>query len=109
MSLRAKVLSGFLWSGGTRIIAQAVSWAITVVVIRVLTPADYGLLAMATVFVEFFGMMSQFGVGSAVVQAPNLDEIKLRQMFGFVLVVNVGLFVVLLLGAPFVAVFFAEQ
>jgi teichuronic acid exporter len=103
------VVTGLYWAAGGRLAAQAVSWAITIVVIRVLTPADYGLLAMATVFVEFFGMMSQFGVGAAVVQAPEMDERRLRQMFGFALVVNGILFAALFLGAPLVATFFGEE
>lgn len=109
MSFRQTVVSGLYWSAGGRLAAQAVSWAITIVVIRVLSPEDYGLLAMATVFVEFFAMMSQFGVGQAVVQAPDLDERKLRQMFGFAIVVNGALFAALFLGAPLVAVFFGEE
>ncbi|HKA43523.1 MAG TPA: lipopolysaccharide biosynthesis protein [Burkholderiales bacterium] len=109
MSFRRTVVSGLYWSAGGRLAGQAVSWIITIVVIRVLSPADYGLLAMATVFVEFFGMMSQFGAGTAVVQAPELDERKLRQMFGFAIVVNGVLFAVIFLGAPLVAAFFGEE
>ena len=108
MDFRQKVLSGLYWTGAARLLGQIWSWAITIVVIRLLSPADYGLLAMATVFVEFFGMMAQFGVGTALVQAAEIDERKLRQMFGFAIVVNVGLFAAMYFGAPLVAVFFEE-
>jgi len=108
VDFRQKVLSGLYWTGAARLLGQIWSWAITIVVIRLLTPADYGLLAMATVFVEFFGMMAQFGVGTALVQAAEIDERKLRQMFGFAIVVNVGLFAAMYFGAPLIAVFFEE-
>jgi O-antigen/teichoic acid export membrane protein len=109
MSLRQTVRSGLYWAAGGRLAAQLVSWAITIVVIRLLSPADYGLLAMATVFIEFFAMMSQFGAGTAVIQAQELDERKLRQVFGFVIVVNGILFLAMIFGAPLVAAFFAEE
>jgi O-antigen/teichoic acid export membrane protein len=95
--------------GTAQLLGQICSWAITIVVIRLLSPADYGLLAMATVFVEFFGMMAQFGVGAAIVQAPVISERELRQMFGVAIVVNVGLFIAMYLGAPLIAVFFGDS
>ena len=53
VSLRAQVISGFRWVAGMRLISQVFAWAVTIVVIRLLSPVDYGLLAMATVFIEF--------------------------------------------------------
>jgi len=58
MSLRSQALSGLRWSASVRLASQVFTWAITLVVIRLLTPADYGLLAMATVFVSFLAMFS---------------------------------------------------
>ena len=47
MSFRQKVIVGFYWTGGARIASQLLTWAITLYIIRLLTPGDYGLLAMA--------------------------------------------------------------
>ena len=49
MTLRARVMSGLFWVGGTRLIGQILTWGITIVVVRVLSPGDFGLLAMATI------------------------------------------------------------
>ena len=54
------------------------------VVMRILSPADYGILAMATVFVAFLGMMAQFGVGAAAIQASDMDDANDRQFFASV-------------------------
>ena len=71
MSLRARVMSGLFWVGGTRLIGQILTWGITIVVIRLLTPGDYGLLAMATVFMGFLSLVAEAGLGPALTQAPE--------------------------------------
>lgn len=108
MSLRSQALSGFRWTASVRLLSQVITWAITIFVIRLLSPMDYGLLAMATIFIEFLLMFSEFGLGPALVQKPNLDEPTLRQTFGLVLLINLTLAVLLVLLAPLVGVFFAE-
>jgi teichuronic acid exporter len=109
MSLRRKVLHGLFWTGGTRLIGQCVTWLITLIVIRLLTPDDYGLLALASVFVTLFLVLSDAGLGAALVQAPNLEDSKLRAIFAAVLLLN-SAFILLLLGAaPAIASYFSDS
>ena len=49
MSLRAKVLSGLRWITVAKLSTQLISWASTIVVMRLLRPDDYGLIAMAVI------------------------------------------------------------
>ncbi len=109
MTFRSQILLGLRWVAGARLLGQLVTWSITIVVMRILSPADYGLLAMATVLVGFLAMMAQFGVGAAAIQASEMDDAKLRQILGLVIVINSGLFLVLFLAAPLIAWFFEEQ
>ena len=90
-SIRARTLSGFRWSATVKLASQVITWAITLLVVRLLTPADYGLLAMATVFVAFLTMFSEVGLGVAVVQTRRVDRELLRRVFGVVLVVHLAL------------------
>ena len=108
MNLRVQALSGLRWTVSVRLASQIVTWAITLVVIRILSPADYGLLAMATVFIAFLGMFSELGLGAALVQGENVDEPLLKRTFGVVLVVHLALTVVLMIAAPFIASFYRE-
>src|SRR5689334_16020578 len=107
MTFRARVVVGLWWTAGSRLLEQVCTWAITIVVMRLLSPADYGLLAMATIFTAFLSMMAELGLGNAVVQAAKIEEIQLRRVFGLVLLVNLSLFTLLLLAAPAIASFFA--
>lgn len=101
-------MSALLWVGGSRALSQILSWAVTLVVIRLLSPADYGLLAMAGVFVNFLVLLAEAGLGTAVIQASNLDQTSLQRVFGAVIVIDLALFALLLIGAPAVAAFFDE-
>jgi O-antigen/teichoic acid export membrane protein len=109
MSLRQEVLSGLIWTGGTRFLGQILTWAITIVVIRLLSPSDYGLLAMAMMFVSFLILISEGGLGAALVQAPEVDNLKLRSIFGAAILIHSALFVLLVAAAPAIAQFFKED
>lgn len=108
MSLRAQALSGFRWTASVRLLSQVITWAITLVVIRLLTPADYGLLAMATVFVSFLAMFSELGLGAAVVQQADVDEQLLKRAFGVILILHFSLAALLLISAPLIGSFYDE-
>ncbi|MDT8997930.1 lipopolysaccharide biosynthesis protein [Paucibacter sp. APW11] len=107
-SLRTQVLSGLRWTAGARLVSQLFTWAMTLLVIRLLAPADYGLLAMANVFVAFLMLMSEIGLGLSIVQADKVDRQQLRQVFGLVISANALLFVLLVATAPLIASFFDE-
>jgi O-antigen/teichoic acid export membrane protein len=108
MDLRRKVLSGLGWSAGARFLSQLVTWAITLVVIRLLTPADYGLMALAGMFVFFFALLNELGMGAALVQKQTLDEFLLQQVFGLLLLINFCFFLLLSFSSPLIALFFNE-
>ncbi|SDY49941.1 lipopolysaccharide biosynthesis protein [Nitrosomonas halophila] len=109
MSIREQALSGLKWTAGGKLVAQIITWAITLVVIRLLTPEDYGLLAMASVFVAFMLMMSEAGLAPALIQKQDLSETSLRNVFAIVIVINLGLMLLLNLLAPAMANFFDED
>lgn len=108
MSLGKQVVSSLKWTASTRLAGQLVNWAITLLVIRLLIPQDYGLMAMATVITAFFATVSEMGLGLAVIQSESIDRAKLRQVFGAVLLINLCIFAGLQLSAPFIASFYKE-
>jgi O-antigen/teichoic acid export membrane protein len=91
------------------LLSQVLTWAITIVVIRLLSPADYGLLAMATVFMGFLSLIAEAGLGPALIQAPQVDDLTLRRIFGAVIMIDSGLFALQFAAAPAIAHFFAED
>jgi len=108
MSLKQQVLSGLRWTAGAKFLGQLVTWGITLVVIRLLSPADYGLMELAGVFVAFLAMLSELGLGAAVIQRRGLSHNTLRSLFGVVLLVSALFYVLLATSAPWIASFYNE-
>lgn len=108
MTIESQALAGFRWTASVRLVSQVLTWAITLVVIRLLSPADYGLLAMATVFVTFLAMFSELGLGAAIVQKSEVNIVLLRRIFGVVLVIHFSIAALLLVFAPLIADFYEE-
>lgn len=107
-AMTRRVLASLLWLGSASLLGQVVSWLSTVFVIRLLTPADYGLMAMAGLPVGFLLLVGDLGVGTVIVQAPTLSRPKLQALFGACLVMSLLSGAVIFFSAPLMAVFFAE-
>jgi len=88
---------------------QTFSWISTLLVMRILQPEDYGLIAMAAVLVSLLTMVNEMGLGQAIIQSDNLNQTKIRQCFGIVVLVNLSSYVVLCILAPILAWFFSED
>ena len=106
--LRESVLASLRWVAGARLFSQVFTWAITIYVIRILSPGDYGLMGIATIFIAFLRMLNELGLGAALVQKEQMTLRMQRQIFGLVLVVNVGISLLLYTTAPAIASFYEE-
>ena len=91
-----------------RLLSQFFTWGVTIFVVRLLSPADYGLVELAGIFVSFLAMISELGLGAAIVQHRDLDENDLKSIFGLILLVSLLLSVSLSVAAPFIAKFYNE-
>ncbi len=108
MEIRTRVMSALRWSAAARLLGQLVSWGITILVIRLLSPGDYGLMAMAAVLVAFFFGLNTLGLDAVLVQEKSLTEQTRRQVFGVVILTNLAFFLLLFFGADTAAAFYGE-
>lgn len=107
-SLGSQVRSAVIWRSGSQIAAQLVAWVSTFLVIRILDPQDYGLFAMAQVMLTFLNMLNGYGLASAIIQRPQVSDHQVRQLFGMLLTLNIGLAALQFLTAPLVAAYFRQ-
>jgi teichuronic acid exporter len=107
-TLRQKVLLGLSWSAGLKFLGQAASWIITIVVMRKLSPQDYGLMGMAGVIITYVARINELGLGAAIIQAEVVDERIKSQIFSLLIIVNCCLFLLCFLLAPIISTFFSE-
>lgn len=74
------LLGGLAWTAAGRWSAQIVSWVSTIIVIRLLSPSDFGIIGMAAVYLGLISMLSEFGIGSTVVYVRGLSSDQLAQI-----------------------------
>jgi len=79
-SLDRHLIRGIAWTGGAKYIGQLVRWASTLVVVRTLAPEDYGIFGMAMVLLGLVALLTEFGVGTAVVALRDLGQREVRQL-----------------------------
>jgi O-antigen/teichoic acid export membrane protein len=104
----SRVRSAVIWRSGSQILAQIITWAVTLLVIRLLDPADYGLFAMTQVILSFLAFLNGWGFASALVQSDSVDPFRIRQAFGLLLLLNALLAAIQFFGAPLAAAYYGQ-
>ena len=68
------------WTGAGRWATQLLTWVSTIVVARILAPSDYGLIGMATIYLGLVAVVSEFGLGQAVITMREMSEKQVAQL-----------------------------
>ena len=97
-----------VWRSGSQVVAQLVQWTATFLVIRILSPADYGLFAMTGVVLTFLNMLNGYGLASGLIREPEVTERQVRQLFGMLLLLNGALAAAQLALAPVAAAYYRQ-
>ena len=96
-NLTAKTVQGIGWAGVSQAIRLILHLGIIAVIARLLTPKDFGLVAMVVVFTNFIMIFRNFGLSAALIQRRELNEEHLSSCFW--MNIFVGLFLSLLIAA----------
>jgi O-antigen/teichoic acid export membrane protein len=103
-----RVRRAVLWRSGSQMVAQAIQWAATFLVIRILDPRDYGLFAMCQVVLALMALLNGYGVVSGFVQAREVDARAVRQLFGMLLLLNGAIALAQVAVSPLAASYYRE-
>lgn len=105
-SLKKKTVKGVMWSAMERFSTQGVQFVVMIVMARLLTPHDYGIVGLLTIFLAIAQALIDSGFSQALIRKQDRTDVDNNTVFYFNLVVSGGLYVVLFLIAPFVADFY---
>ncbi len=108
-NLKQKSIDGVIWNLLEKIGVQMIKLVLGVILARLLTPGDYGLIGMITVFIAISSIFIDSGFGLAYIQKKDADDVDASTIFYFNLFVSTTLFAVLWLAAPFIANFYDEE
>lgn len=106
MSENKAVASNFIWRFSERCGAQIVTFIVSIVLARILAPEDYGQIALITVFITIMQVFVDSGLGTALIQKKDADDLDFSSVFYFNFVVCLVLYAVMFVSAPFIAEFY---
>lgn len=104
----SRVRSAVAWRWGTQVAAQLITWTVTILVVRLLEPTDYGLFAMSQVVVTALAFLNGQSFATSLVQTKRIDDRRVGQVFGLLLMFNFTLAAVQFTFAPYAAEYFGE-
>lgn len=102
-------INNFIWRFAERCGAQLVTFIVSIVLARILTPEDYGVVALATVFTSILQVFVDSGLGTALIQKKNADDLDFSSVFYFNFVVCIVLYIIMFFTAPFISVFYNDS
>ena len=85
-------VKNFIWRFAERCGAQLVTFVVSIVLARILSPDDYGTVALVTVFTTILQVFVDSGLGVALIQKKNADDLDFSSVFYFNFVVCIVLF-----------------
>lgn len=106
MTLRRQATAGVFWVGISTAVNTVFRMLIRYVLVRMLLPAEFGLVAMASMAIDFLQMFRELGFASALIYRKGDVRKAADTMFISVMVIAIVLFALAYLGAPLVAIFF---
>ncbi|OJV87465.1 MAG: lipopolysaccharide biosynthesis protein [Bacteroidia bacterium 44-10] len=108
MSLKQKTISGLSWSFIDQIGNLGISFVVGVILARLLSPREFGLIGMITIFTAISEKFINSGFSSALIRKQNCTDIDYSTVFYFNLVIGFLFFGILYAFAPAIAIFFDE-
>ena len=107
-SLKNKKIAGIFWSSIERFSIQGIHFLVTLVLARILTPKDFGLIGMLAVFIALAQSLIDSGFSLALIRKQDRTDIDNSTVFYFNIVTSIFIYFLLYAIAPFVSVFFHE-
>lgn len=102
------VISNFIWRFAERCGAQIVTFIVSIVLARILAPEEYGTIALVTVFTTILQVFVDSGLGTALIQKKNADDLDFSSVFYFNLFMCLVLYLAMFLAAPYIARFYDD-
>ena len=107
-SVRSQLLHGVAWNFVEKVLIRGVSFFISIILARLLSPSDYGLIGMLAVFVSISNVFIEGGLAKALIQRQDCQDIDFSTAF----VANVGMslviYLIMFVSAPWIADFYNE-
>ena len=107
-SLKNKTVKGVSWSFIDNLASSGISFLVGLVLARLLTPSEYGIMAIITIFIAVSNSIVDSGFSNALIRKTDAKRVDYNTVFIFNLIVSTALYVALFFLAPIISDFFRE-
>ena len=105
-SLKSKVAKGAVWTLMEKLSTQVVGFVVGMVLARLLTPNDYGTVALTGIFFAVAGVLVDGGFGNALIQKKGADDLDFNSVFYLNVTLSLFAYVAMFFAAPLIARFY---
>lgn len=107
-SIASKAVSGLLWNLAEKFFTKGVIVITTLLLAWFLTPNDYALIAMLTVFIALSTALVDAGIGQALIRMPDVKDVDLNTAFFMNIALSGFIYLLCYVSAPYIAIFYDE-
>jgi O-antigen/teichoic acid export membrane protein len=105
-SLKTKTIKGVFWSSVERFSVQGIQFVLSIIMARLLTPSDYGVIGMLAIILAISQTFIDSGFSNALIRKLDRTEVDFSTVFYFNIVIGIFCYFLLFFAAPFIARFF---
>ena len=106
---KSKAIKGVAWSAVERFSVQGVQFIVSIVLARLLTPEDFGLVAIVIVFSTIFQTINESGFNTALIHKQDRDQLDYSTAFVTNLLIGVVSYLLLFIASPLIASFYENE
>lgn len=108
-NIKKELATGVFYIGIAKYSGIVVQLVVTSILARLLTPSDFGILAIATVFIIFFNLVSDIGIGPAIIQRKDLLKKDLNNLFTLSIFLGIILSLLFFAASTFIAAYYEQK
>lgn len=107
-SVKKKFISGVLWESVGSFSSMGIQLIVTIVIARILTPAEFGIIGILSVFMTLGQILLDSGFSQALIQKKEASQIDFSSVFFLNMIVGIILYLILFFISPYIALFYKE-
>lgn len=108
MSLRNQAISGMMWTYSQQFGVQALQFGVSVVLARLITPGEFGLIGMIAIFIGLGNILFDGGLTTSLIRTKNVSDVDYSTVFFFNLIGSIFIYIILFIAAPYISFFFKQ-
>lgn len=108
-SLKDKTVKGVAWSGIDNVVQFGVTFVVSIVLARLLTPGDYGLIGLTAIFTAVCSSIINGGFATALIRKKDATDADYNTAFIVNLLMSILLYSIVFASSPLIAQFFGRQ